>query len=52
MGNRQDLSELSFLLDQGKIKPVVGQCLHYKEIKKAHEILDKNQQIGKIVINF
>jgi NADPH:quinone reductase-like Zn-dependent oxidoreductase len=52
MGNRQDLSELSSLLDQGKIEPVVGHCLHVTEIKKAHEILDKNQQMGKIVINF
>jgi len=52
MGNRQDLSELCVLFNQGKIKPAVGHCLHFTEIKKAHEILDKNQQMGKIVINF
>jgi len=52
MGNRQDLSELSIILEQGKIKPIVGECLHFTEIKKAHEILEQNQQMGKIVINF
>lgn len=52
MGNRQDLSELSYLMDQGKIKPVVGECLPFTDIQKAHQILEQNQQMGKIVINF
>ena len=52
MGNRMDLIELSQLIDQHKITPVVGESLHFTEIKKAHEILEKNQQMGKIVIKF
>ena len=52
MGNRQDLSELLSLINQGKIKPVLGASFHYTEIKKAHELLEKNQQMGKIVITF
>ena len=52
MGNRQDLSELSSLIEQEKIKPVIGTSLSYKDIRKAHRILEQNQQMGKIVINF
>lgn len=52
MGNREDLAELSILIDLGKIKPIVGECFHFTEIKKAHEILEKNQHMGKIVIKF
>jgi NADPH:quinone reductase-like Zn-dependent oxidoreductase len=52
MGNRQDLSELSSLIDMGKIKPIVGTSLSYKDIHQAHQILENNQQKGKVVINF
>jgi NADPH:quinone reductase-like Zn-dependent oxidoreductase len=39
-------------MDQGKIKPVVGECLPFTDIQKAHQILEQNQQMGKVVINF
>jgi len=52
MGNRQDLSELSALMDQGKIKPIIGASLPYKDIHQAHRILEQNQQMGKVVIYF
>jgi NADPH:quinone reductase-like Zn-dependent oxidoreductase len=52
MGNRQDLSELSFLIDQGKIKPVIGSRFPFSDIKKAHQLLEDNQQLGKVVITF
>ncbi len=52
MGNRQDLSELSSLMDQGKIKPVIGECLPFTDIQKAHQILEQNQQMGKVIIYF
>jgi len=52
MGNRKDLQELSQLIDQGKLKPIISESLHFTEIKKAHEILEQNKQMGKIVIKF
>jgi NADPH:quinone reductase-like Zn-dependent oxidoreductase len=52
MGNRQDLLELSSLIDQGKIKPIIGTSLSFKDIQQAHQILERNQQMGKVVINF
>jgi NADPH:quinone reductase-like Zn-dependent oxidoreductase len=52
MGNRQDLSELSFLIDQGKIKTVIGSRFPFSDIKKAHQLLEDNQQLGKVVITF
>ena len=52
MGNRQDLSELSFLIEQGKIKPVVGQVFPYTDIQAAHNVLEENRQLGKVVIRF
>jgi NADPH:quinone reductase-like Zn-dependent oxidoreductase len=52
MGNRQDLTEISSLIENGKIKPIIGTSLPYTEIQRAHQIMEQNQQIGKIVINF
>ena len=52
MGNRQDLLELSSLIDKGKIKPIVGQSLPFEDIRRAHQILENNQQMGKVVITF
>jgi NADPH:quinone reductase-like Zn-dependent oxidoreductase len=52
MGNRQDLKEIKNLMDDGKIKPIVYRSLPFNEIKKAHQLLEQNQQQGKIVISF
>lgn len=52
MGNRQDLIELVRLIEHGKIKPVIGNSLPYTDIREAHQIMEQNQQMGKIVINF
>jgi len=52
MGNRQDLSELVSLIEKEKIKPVIGSILAFSETQKAHQILENNEQFGKIVIKF
>ena len=52
MGNRQDLAELTSLIEQEKIKPVIGSFLSYKEARQAHTLMEENQQMGKIVLNF
>ncbi len=40
------------LLESGAIKPVVHAVFDYSEIKKAHEMMDAGEQIGKIIITF
>jgi NADPH2:quinone reductase len=52
MGNRQDLAELVDLIEQEKIKPLIGSIVPYSEIQKAHQILENNEQMGKVVIQF
>ena len=52
MGNKKDLTEIIDLINSGKIKPYVGHSFHFTEIKKAHQVLENGQQIGKMVINF
>jgi NADPH:quinone reductase-like Zn-dependent oxidoreductase len=52
MGNRQDLFEICALIEQKKLKPLIGQVYPYHEIQIAHQVLEKNQQLGKIVVLF
>ncbi|NLA51333.1 MAG: NAD(P)H-quinone oxidoreductase [Alcaligenaceae bacterium] len=40
------------LLESGAIKPVIHAVFDYSEIKKAHEMMDAGEQIGKIIITF
>src|SRR5512142_2606902 len=47
---RQDLTTLLDLLRQGKIKPLIAQCLPLAEARRAHELLEKGGVIGKIVL--
>lgn len=47
---RQDLTTLLDLLRQGKIKPLIAQCLPLAEARRAHELLAKGGVIGKIVL--
>jgi len=35
----------------GKVKPVVDRTLPLKEIRAAHEYMEKSQMFGKIVLN-
>lgn len=52
MGNRKDLLEIIDLINTGKFKPVVGHNFSFKDIKKAHQVLEDNKQQGKVVITF
>jgi NADPH:quinone reductase-like Zn-dependent oxidoreductase len=52
MGNRQDLAEICYLIDQKKIKPMISDVFSYKKIQDAHDVLEKGQQKGKIIIRF
>ncbi len=52
MGNRQDLTEICDLIEQGILKPPVGDVYSIEDIRAAHQILDENRQLGKVVLNF
>ena len=52
MGNRNDLHELTELINQNKIKPIVSKTFPFTKIKDAHKTLEHGKQMGKIVIEF
>jgi NADPH:quinone reductase len=47
---RQRLDEITRLIEQGKIKPLIGETLDLAEVSKAHERLDSGHGRGKMVI--
>ncbi|MGH3088786.1 MAG: zinc-binding dehydrogenase [Rubrobacteraceae bacterium] len=47
---RKRLDELTRLIEQGKVKPLVDEVLELGEIAKAHERLDSGHGRGKIVL--
>lgn len=49
--NAPVLKELRFLIDLGKIKPVIDRVFSLSEIKKAHEYSQTGRSRGKIVID-
>ncbi|MEC8428161.1 MAG: zinc-binding dehydrogenase, partial [Pseudomonadota bacterium] len=38
------------LIEEGKIRPVMAQEFSLSEVGKAHELMESNQLIGKIVL--
>ncbi len=52
MGNRENLVEISKLIEAETIKPYISHSLSYTDIQKAHSLLEEGKQTGKIVINF
>lgn len=40
------------LMDQGKIRPVVDKVFPYEQVKDAHEYMEQNKNIGKILLSF
>ena len=51
MGRRQELFQVMKLVGQGKLRAVVDRTVPLKETAQAHELLEKRQQFGKIVVN-
>jgi NADPH:quinone reductase-like Zn-dependent oxidoreductase len=44
------LTEIARLVDEGTIKPLVGACVNFSEIAKAHAMQEAHEVIGKIVL--
>ncbi len=50
MGTHQDFKDVVALLWAGKLKPVIDRLMPLNEGHKAYEIMEKGQQMGKIVL--
>ena len=50
MGTLKDFDEVMSLVVAGKLKPVVDTTFELKDAQKAHERLEKNEQLGKITL--
>ncbi|HLW84320.1 MAG TPA: zinc-binding dehydrogenase [Candidatus Sulfotelmatobacter sp.] len=51
MGTMADLHEVLGHVFAGRLKPVVDRTFPLKELRAAHEYLEKSQMFGKIVVN-
>lgn len=52
MGNKSELMEISQLISQKKLKPVIHGVLPYTQIQKAHQIVEKGGLFGKVILNW
>jgi len=51
MGTMSELHEVLGHVSAGRLKPVIDRTFPLKEIRAAHEYLEKSQMFGKIVLN-
>jgi NADPH:quinone reductase-like Zn-dependent oxidoreductase len=50
MGSRGEVMRIVRLVGQGKLKPVVDRVMPLSEIAKAHALMERREQFGKIVV--
>jgi NADPH:quinone reductase-like Zn-dependent oxidoreductase len=50
MGSHQDFKEVIAMLWAGKLKPVVDRVMPLSQGRRAYEIMQKGEQLGKIVL--
>jgi NADPH2:quinone reductase len=50
MGSRLELRDVLKLVWNGRIKPIVDRALPLSKAQEAHEILEKGEQFGKLVL--
>jgi len=48
--NRATLSELMSMLAKGQIKPVIGPRVPFAKVKRAHELVEQGEVIGKVAL--
>lgn len=51
MGTMSELHEVLGHVFAGRLKPVIDHTFPLREIRTAHEYLEKSQMFGKIVLN-
>ncbi|MCE9583998.1 MAG: zinc-binding dehydrogenase [Planctomycetes bacterium] len=50
MGSRGEVHRIVKLVGQGKLKPVVDRVMPMSDVRKAHEMMERREQFGKIVL--
>ena len=50
MGSHQDFRDVVGMLWAGKLKPVIDRVMSLSEGRQAYEIMEKGQQLGKIIL--
>jgi NADPH:quinone reductase-like Zn-dependent oxidoreductase len=50
MANRAETAAVLGLVWQGKLRPIVDRVLPLERIREAHELLERSQQFGKVVL--
>nr|NIO03573.1 zinc-binding dehydrogenase [Pseudomonadota bacterium]NIS68120.1 zinc-binding dehydrogenase [Pseudomonadota bacterium] len=50
MGTHQDFLNVTALLWDGKLKPIIDRVMPLSQGQKAYEIMEKGEQFGKIVL--
>ena len=50
MGSRQDFREVMGLIWAGRLKPVIDRVMPLAEGRRAHELLERGEQFGKLVL--
>ena len=50
MGSHQDFRDVIAMLWAGKVKPVIDRVMPLSEGRQAYEIMEKGEQLGKIVL--
>jgi NADPH:quinone reductase len=51
MGTMAELHEVLNHVFAGRLKPVIDHTFPLKDIRTAHEYMEKSQMFGKIVVN-
>jgi NADPH:quinone reductase-like Zn-dependent oxidoreductase len=50
MGSHQDFREVMSLIWSGELQPVIDRVMPLSEGRAAHELLERGEQFGKIVL--
>ena len=50
MGSRADMSQVTLMLNAGRIKPVIHKSFPLEEAAAAHEVMDSRSFFGKLVL--
>jgi NADPH:quinone reductase-like Zn-dependent oxidoreductase len=52
MGTLQDMKDVCTLVEQGKLKPVVGKIFNLDDVRLAHDWLESGRHFGKVLLKF
>jgi NADPH:quinone reductase-like Zn-dependent oxidoreductase len=50
MGRRAHYFDILKHVEAGRLKPVVGRVLLLEEVRRAHELLERREIFGKVVL--